>query len=468
MNSTLARDLVNLAPLLEEACAEALRFLRGIDGMPPALLPAEKAPVELPSEGMGGDGTLELFQKRHAADMGASPGPRYFGFVTGGSTPASLVGDWLVSAYDQNLSSPGSSGAPEVEQETVGLLRQFLGLPESFSGSFVTGATMSNFVGLATARQWVARQRGEDVSADGLYGLKPIPVLSATPHSSTLKSLSMLGMGRKALVKVPCLPGREAMDVSALQARFAALEGSPCIVVASAGTVNTGDFDDLEAIAQLKQRHPFWLHVDGAFGALVAGVPGLAHLTRGLELADSVTVDAHKWLNVPYDAALQFTRHPELQHEVFRNNAAYLDVRQGSPSFSDLGPENSRRFRALPTWFSLMAYGRAGYQDIIERNCALARGLGERVEGSRAFRLLAPVRLNIVCFTLKRTDGGASLEDIRTFLARLRDDGRVFLTQTVYEGVPAIRAALSNWRTTEKDLELAWSAMREVAESLPR
>jgi len=462
MDKTLARDLEHLGSLLERTLEEARHYLEGIDRQPPAVLPTERPPLELPPNGQGAEKTLSLFLERYASELGASAGPRYLGFVTGGSTPAALSGDWMASAFDLNLSHQGSSVAPLVELETLWMLRQLLGLPESFSGSFVSGATMSNFVCLATARQWIARRRGVDVAADGLYGMRPIPVLSAVPHSSALKALSMLGMGRNALSKVPCLPGRESADLGTLRARLEALGGEPCIVVASAGTVNTGDYDDLEGIARLREHHPFWLHVDGAFGAFAACSPQLSHLTRGLELADSLTVDAHKWLNVPYDSAMQFTRHPELQHEVFKNNAAYLDARKERPAFADMGPENSRRFRALPAWFSLMAYGREGYRDIIERDCRLARLLGERIEGSESFRLLAPVRLNIVCFTLKRPEGAPSLEDIRAFLARLREDGRVFLTQTVHDGVPGIRAAFSNWRTTDKDLDLAWSALRDV------
>ncbi|HYO71289.1 MAG TPA: pyridoxal-dependent decarboxylase [Archangium sp.] len=463
MDKNLTLDLEKLDSLLEKTHVEARRFLSGLDDRRAAVAPSAKKPLELPQDGLGAEETLGLFLKRYEPEMGGSAGPRYFGFVVGGSTPAALAGDWLVSAFDQNLSQQGCSGAPGVEWETLGMLRQLLGLPDDFSGSFVSGATMSNFVGLATARQWVARRRGVDVATDGLYGMKPIQVMSATPHSSTLKSMSMLGMGRNAWSKIPCLPGREAMDVDALQARLEALAGDPCIVVASAGTVNTGDYDDLEGIAALKQKHPFWFHVDGAFGGLVACSPRFAHLTRGMEMADSLTLDAHKWLNVPYDSAMQLTRHPELQHEVFKNSAAYLDVQKNHPSFADMGPENSRRFRALPAWFSLMAYGRAGHREIIERNCQLSQELGRRIEGSEHFRLLAPVRINIACFTLKRPEGGPSLEEVRAFLDRLREDGRTFLTQTVYNGVPGIRAALSNWRTTERDIDIAWSAMLEVA-----
>jgi glutamate/tyrosine decarboxylase-like PLP-dependent enzyme len=461
MDKMLRRDLQNLEALLERAKAEAWRFLGELDRRPPAVRASEKEPLELPGEGLGAEEAFNLFMSRYGKEMGGSTGPRYFGFVQGGATPAAVAGDWMASAFDLNPFSPGSSAAPQVELEAQKLLRELLGLPETFFGSFVSGATLSNFVGLASGRQWVARQRGVDVTEDGLYGMKPIPVLSAVPHSSVLKALSMLGMGRGSVVKVPCLQGRESVDPGALRARLEALRGEPCLVVASAGTVNTGDYDDLEELGRLKERHAFWLHIDGAFGGIAACSPELAHLTRGMERADSLTVDAHKWLNVPYDSALQFTRHPELLPEVFRNGAAYLDVRRDEPSFADLGPENSRRFRALPAWFTLMAYGRAGYQEIVERNCRLARLLGDRIAGSERFELLAPVRLNVACFTLRRPEGRPSQEEIRAFLERLRDDGRVFLTPTVYDGVPGIRAAISNWRTTERDLDMAWAAMWE-------
>ncbi|MDC0708883.1 pyridoxal-dependent decarboxylase [Stigmatella sp. ncwal1] len=462
MDKRLMMDLEGMAVLLDRTKAEAQSFLGQLDSLPPAVKATAQEPLSLPAEGLGAEQSLRLFMDRYGRELGGSTGPRYFGFVQGGTTPAALAGDWMASTLDLNPFSAGSSAAPQVELETLKLLRELLDLPETFSGGFVSGATMSNFVGMACARQWVARQLNVDVAEKGLYSLGPMIVLSASPHSSTLKALSMLGMGRGCLRKVASQPGREAMDVDALRAQLEALKGQPCIVVASAGTVNTGDYDNLAAIGQLKEHYTFWLHVDGAFGGLAACSPALAHLTQGMALADSVTVDAHKWLNVPYDSALQFTRHLDLLHEVFRNSAAYLDVRQGPPSFADLGPENSRRFRALPAWLTLMAYGREGYRDIIERNCQLARMLGEHIEGSTAFRLLAPVRLNIVCFTL-RQEGGATQEAIRTFLDRLRDDGRVFLTPTVYGGVQGVRAALSNWRTTSRDIEIAWSAMREMA-----
>jgi glutamate/tyrosine decarboxylase-like PLP-dependent enzyme len=461
MNYFLEADTQNIQHLLNTIADEAVNFLQGVSDRPVAVLPNKQDMFTLPEDGIGAVKTLERFKTKYVRGFSGSSGPRYLGFVTGGSTPAAIVGDWLVSVFDQNVASSGDSCAPDIELETINLLRQLFRLSDAHSGSFVTGATMSNFVGLALARQWIAQQHGVDVADSGLYGLPPIKILSATPHSSIFKALSMLGMGRSNVQIVPSLHDREAVDIEQLKQRLHDLKGQPCIVVANAGTVNTVDFDDLKAIAALKQEFSFWMHTDAAFGGFAACSPNYSHLVEGMDASDSITIDAHKWLNVPYDSAMQFTRHTALQVKVFQNSAAYIGLPTDQPDFVHLTPENSRRLRALPAWFTLMAYGANGYQEIIERNCELAQALGRKIENSTGFKLLSPVRLNVVCFTLAEPSE-VTQSRVGKFLAFVRDAGKVFLTPTVYQGTPGIRAAFCNWRTEYHDLEIAWCSMTET------
>jgi glutamate/tyrosine decarboxylase-like PLP-dependent enzyme len=464
MNQKLEHDLQHLPEILQATLKAANAFLEGVADRPAAVRPHAPEAQGLTDEGLGFEGALQAFKTRWEPGFSGSAGPRYLGFVTGGATPAALAGDWLTSAYDQNAADAASSNVADLESETIKMLCDLFGLPEGFTGSFVTGATISNFVGLALGRQWIADKHGRDAAQDGLYGLPLIKVLSGAAHSSTFKALSMLGMGRANLTRIPTLKDREAVDLNALRRALEQQDGQACIVVANAGTVNTVDFDDLSGIADLKQEFDFWLHTDAAFGGFAAISPRFAHLTRGLERSDSVCIDAHKWLNVPYDAAMQFTRHRALQARVFQNSAAYLGpLDLENPGLVHLTPENSRRLRALPAWFALQAYGRDGHREIVERNCDAARDLGEKIEHSSAFKLLAPVRMNVVCFTLA---GNPDQTRVSSFIEGLRDAGQVFLTPTVLHGVPSLRAAFSNWRTQGSDVEIAWQSMLEIAQKI--
>ncbi len=462
MHPLLASDLHDLPALLATARDLSLDYLASLPERPVAVRAAPGPLPALPEVGAGGEAALQAFWHQYADQLGAGSGPRFLGFITGGSTPAALAADWLVSAIDQNLSSDGYSVAPDIERAALHLLRQLLGLPEAFAGVFVTGATQSNLVGLAVGRQWAAARAGHNVAQQGLYGLPPLPLLSGAAHSSIYKAAAILGLGRAQVRAVGQLPGREAVDPQALETALRALNSQPAVVVASAGTVNSGDFDDLRALAALKEKYPFWLHVDAAFGGLAAAVPALAPRLAGWEGADSITVDAHKWLNVPYDAAMLFTRHPALQADVFKNSAAYLGALGERPDFLHLAPENSRRFRALPVYLSLLAYGRAGFADIVARNCAQAAALGALLAASPAFRLLAPVRLNVVCFTLAGP-AAPTAADVARLLAYVRDSGETFLTPTQFAGVPGLRAAFSNWRTETADVPRVAKALLDAA-----
>jgi glutamate/tyrosine decarboxylase-like PLP-dependent enzyme len=456
MHPRLAEDLANLPDLLKIVQEHAVRLLDTLDERAAARAPPAHVPASLPQYGAGLHAALAQFEQRWAPGFSGSAGPRYLGFVTGGATPASLAGDWLTSTFDQNPTAGIDSTAPDLERETVAWLRDLFGIDAAHEGCFVSGATMSNFAGLAIAREWLGERRGISVADAGVAALGPVHVLSGAPHSSIYKALSMLGIGRSAVRKLACVPQREAIDLAALEHALAALDGEEVIVVANAGTVNTVDFDDLAAIAALRERYPFWLHVDAAFGAFAALSSETAHWVQGLSSADSICIDLHKWLNVPYDSAVQFSRRRDLQVRVFQNAAAYLGVPAEQPDFVHLTPENSRRLRALATWFALAAYGRDGHREIVERCNALARRLGKAIAGAREFRLLAPVRMNVVCFTLAHDPDEAR---VQALVRAVRDGGDAFVTPTVHAGIWGLRAAFSNWRTDDDDVDRVVAAL---------
>ncbi|MFJ6207926.1 pyridoxal phosphate-dependent decarboxylase family protein [Lysinibacillus sp. NPDC092081] len=462
--NVINQDQKNFEHILKKVVQHATNFYNGIEDRRVSTQSYEMPKNELSKLGIGASATLEYFTQYYAKGLSGSAGSRYLGFVTGGSTPASIIGDWLVSIYDQNVSSSQDSIAGLIELETIDMLKELFYLSNEYSGTFVSGATMANFVGLAQARQWIAHHYGKDTSIEGLYDIPPIKILSGAPHSSVFKATSMLGIGRKSINLIPCKEDREAIDIEKLIEFLEQNKSEPCIVVANAGTVNTVDYDDMVAIGKLKQHYHFWLHIDAAFGGFAACSPMYRELVEGMDYADSITVDAHKWLNVPYDSAMQFTRHKQLQVEVFQNNAAYLGGSIENPEFFDLTPENSRRFRALPAWFTLKAYGKKGYQNLIEQNVELAKRLGDKINDSQEFKLLSPVRLNVVCFSLNKES--ISTEINNQFLTSLNKQGKVFMTPTIYKGVPAIRAAFSNWRTEEKDLDIIWEALISTVQSI--
>ncbi|KFF06964.1 pyridoxal phosphate-dependent decarboxylase family protein [Flavobacterium reichenbachii] len=463
MNSILQNDLNNFENILEKAKQQGINFLNNIENIPTSNKTAIDTKRNLNALGLGSEKALQEFKERLAPLLVSSSGPRYWGFVTGGSTPASIVGDWLASVYDQNAQSVNSQGGNSalIEFETIHLLLQLLGLPETFLGGFVTGATMSNFTSLGVARQWFGKQFEKDFAKNGIS--ETINILTATPHSSSVKCLSLLGIGSQNYRIVKTLEGnREAIDVLDLEENIKKLNGEPFILISSAGTVNTADFDDFEAISELKQKYNFWWHIDGAFGGFAAVSEKYKNLVKGWEGADSITIDCHKWLNVPYESAFYLVKkeHLNLQIDTFQNsNAPYLGNALENFNYLNVLPENSRRLRALPVWFSLVAYGKEGFCDIIEDSIELAQHFGNALIEEGSFELLAPIRLNNVCFTLK---GNENQEKTASFLSNLNDRGKVFMTPTVYQNKKGIRASFVNWRTTKEDIAIVIAEMKIV------
>ena len=462
MNTTLQQDLNQINEILEKVKQQGIDFLEAIDTIPTSNRNTITTDRSLEDSGLGTLSILEEFNKRLGPLIVSQAGPRYWGFVTGGATPASIVGDWLTTIYDQNTQATNAQGGVSalIELETINLLLQLLNLPKSFLGGFVTGATMSNFTCLAVARQWFGSQLGKDFAKNGIS--EPIHVLSATPHSSSVKCLAMLGIGSQNFTKIKTIEGnREAIDIVDLEKTINSLNGKPFILISSAGTVNSADFDDFNAITTLKEKYNFWWHIDAAFGGFAACSPKYNHLVSGWENSDSITLDCHKWLNVPYESAFYLVKeeHKNLQIESFQNsNAPYLGNPLDNFNYLNFLPENSRRLKALPVWFSLLAYGKQGYKDIIENSVEMALQLDAFISENENFELLAPTRLNNVCFTLA---GDHNQEKVGLFLTHLNDKGKVFMTPTIYENRKGIRASFVNWRTNENDIQIVMEEMKE-------
>ncbi|GAB3352631.1 pyridoxal-dependent decarboxylase [Arachidicoccus ginsenosidivorans] len=459
------------AGILEQVKQDALGYLLRMKGQPVSIDPQLPLPEKLPlsDTGMGIEQVIKQFKENWTPHLVGASSSHYVGFVTGGVTPAALAGDWFTTVWDQNTQAVSGQGdvSARLEQVTIELVKELLGLPDAFMGGFVTGATMSNFTCLGTARQWWGAQKGINIAMDGITA--HIPVLTATAHSSSIKCLSMLGIGSRNLIQVKITQGdREVMDMEDLAIKIKALDGAPFILISSAGTVNTVDFDDFNAINALKKTHNFWWHIDGAFGGFAACSPKYKHLVDGWQAADSITVDGHKWLNVPYDSGIFFIRkrHHLLSYETYRNsNAPYLgEVENGAlletMNFLNFLPENSRRFRALPAWFSLMSYGKKGYQQIVENSVERTRELSAWIEGQSKLMLVAPTRLNNICFTLRKQDD----PKVEQFLYQLNKDGKVFMSPTLYRGKKAIRASFVNWQTSKEDIDFIKSALEKTLE----
>ncbi|SFC84485.1 Glutamate or tyrosine decarboxylase [Microbulbifer thermotolerans] len=445
--SEVRKEVTQFRELLEQALEVSCEFLRGLERRPAACIDAPPLPLEsLPRHGMGTAGALKEFQRRVMPYLSGSAGPRYWGFVTGGSSPAALVGDWLAAATDQNSATFGDSIAPVVEVQVLNWLRQLFSLPPSFDGCLTSGATSANLLGILCGRQFAGRVQGMDIAAEGVSGAS-IQVFSACPHASSLKGLAMAGLGRNNLTAVACEPGTERMDTVDLARALCASDSPGKIVLASAGTVTGTDFDDLTAIASLCRKYNAWLHVDGAFGLFSRLLEDRRHWTEGIEAADSITCDAHKWLNVPYDSGIFLTRHTDLLEQVLAVPSPYLPAGNGQPHFMNRGVENSRRFRALALWFNLRAYGREGVAQIVKDNCLQAAQLSKWLASAQGYDLLVPCKLNVVVFRPR------NCPDIRAWLDRLNRSGEVFMTPGQWDGRDAIRAAFSNWSTTNAHVQ---------------
>jgi glutamate/tyrosine decarboxylase-like PLP-dependent enzyme len=443
--------------LLNDVAERARRYLEAISQRrvfpaAAALQDLERFSIPLQDEPLAPAAVLAELDAIGSPATVASTGGRYFGFVTGATLPAARAANMLAGAWDQNagfeLNSPIGAYLERVCRDW---LVDILGLPAPSEVGFVTGATMANFTGLAAARHAVLHAHGWDVEAQGLFGAPPITVVVGQEvHVSVLKALSLLGLGRERVVRVP-VDGQGRMIATQLPPI-----AGPTIVCAQAGNVNTGAFDPLNEIAARVRGSGAWMHVDGAFGLWAAASPARRELASGIELADSIATDAHKWLNVPYDSGLVFVRDPRALNAAMAASAAYLVAGETRDPHLFV-PDMSRRARAIEVWAALRSLGRRGLAELIERNCNHAERFAHELRAA-GYQVLNDVVLNQVLVSF------GTPERTRRVIAAIQEDGTCWCGGTSWQGTIAMRISVSSWATTDADVAQSIEAILRCAQ----
>jgi glutamate/tyrosine decarboxylase-like PLP-dependent enzyme len=439
--------------LLNDAARRAHNYLnsihdRRVSPAPESITALEAAiKTELPANPTPPETVLEEIDQHGSPATVATQGGRFFGFVTGGTTPAALAASWMVSAWDQNAALRVMSPAAAIFEETaLTWLRDLLNLPEQSAGAIVTGATMANFTGLAAARHALLKKQNWDVENDGLFGAPPITVVvGGEVHVSLLKALGMLGLGRRRVLRVP-VDGQGRMRADALPPL-----NENTIACIQAGNVNTGAFDPANEICAIAHQAGAWVHVDGAFGLFAAMSPHYRHLTNGFEQADSWATDGHKWPNVGYDCGLAFVRDAEALRAAMTMNAAYLPPGAHRDP-CHYTPEMSRRARGVELWAAIRAQGRTGMAALIERTCSHARRFADALRAA-GHTVLNDVVLNQVLVSF------GTPEQTLTVMRRIQAEGVCWCGETQWQGHVAMRISVSSWATTEADVDAALASI---------
>ena len=397
-----------------------------------------------------------------AADPGlvATSGPRFFGFVVGGSVPSAMAADLLAVGWDQMAFNAVSSPAAAVAEEVAGgWLKELLGIPRSASVGFVTGAQAANTVGLATGRHHVLAAAGWDVEQDGLPGAPRVRVVAGAERHATIdRSLRLLGFGNRVVEPVST-DSNGAIDIDDLRRVLAAGPPGPTLVCLQAGNVNTGACDNLRAATALAREHGSWVHVDGAFGLWAAASPATRGLVDGIELADSWACDGHKWLNVPYDSGFVFCAHPADHAAAASYTAAYLEGSGAVPAPSDFVLESSRRARGFAVWAALRELGRDGVAELVERCCRLARRFADGLSAGGA-EVANDVVLNQVLVSFGSDERTAAV------IEAVQLDGTCWLGGSTWRGRKYMRVSVSNWSTTDDDVDRSVAAILRCAGNL--
>ncbi len=402
-------------------------------------------------------GLHETFMQSILPYAAGNAHPGFMGWVHGGGTPVGMLAEMLAAGLNANLG--GRDQVPiEVEKQVLQWVAEIFGFPQSASGIFVSGTSMANFIGVLVAR---TKTLGPVVRQQGLEGKSLVAYTSAAAHGSVVQAMELSGMGADALRRIP-VNSEFQIDLAALER---AIEQdvnkglSPFLIIASAGTVDTGSIDDLDRLADIAARHKLWLHIDGAFGALAMLNPQLAPLLNGIQRADSIAFDFHKWGQVPYAAGFILVRDAQAHLDTFASTATYLrreakGMSAGSPWPCDFGPELSRGFMALKTWFTLKTYGVDKIGDMIGKTCQLAQYLRQRIDAAPELELLAPVALNIVCFRYRCSYDNSLADRVNMqIVTGLHESGVAAPSSTTIHGKFAIRAAIVNHRTERQDID---------------
>jgi glutamate/tyrosine decarboxylase-like PLP-dependent enzyme len=429
----------------------------------------------LPSQGRSAAQVLEELVQVAGPGLTAMSGPRFFGWVTGGTLPAALAADWMTSVWDQNAGpSAGAPAAAAFELTALRWVAELLGLPEEVRGALVTGATMASFTALAAARNHVLCSIGWDVEQDGLFQAPPVRVLVGQERHETIdKALRLLGFGKRAMICVDA-DGQGRMLAEALRRELSRGTG-PVIVCAQAGNVNSGAFDPVpalhDALLEYRARHgadSCWLHVDGAFGLWARAALATVELAAGVELADSWATDAHKFLNVPYDCGIVLSRHPRAQRRAMAVHGAYLSSGSVSltPTPGAFAPELSRRARGFALWAALRELGRDGIDALVTRCASHARLLATELGNVPGLRVLNEVVFNQVVLRAEPPKGQSAAELARDFALAIQREGSCYATPSIWRGTPAVRFAIVNSETTREDILLSAAAVRRVYAAL--
>ena len=444
--------------LLEDVARRAVDYLRvaperRVSPSAEAVAALKQLSTPFPESPVPPRDVIEALDRVGSPATMTTAGGRYYGFVNGGALPASVAGSWLAAAWDQNVAlrvmSPVGAALEDV---ALGWVREILGVPAESGGAIVTGATMANLAALAAARHALLANAGWDVERDGLFGAPPLTVVVGNEvHVSLLKALSLLGLGRDRVHRVP-VDDQGRMRADALPPLTA-----QTIVCVQAGNVNTGAFDPAREVARRTREAGAWLHVDGAFGLWAAASPRCRHLSEGFELADSWSTDGHKWPNVGYDCGIALVREPGHLRAAMASSSAYF-VPTEAREPSQFTPEMSRRARGVELWATLCSLGKSGLSDLIDRTCAHARRFADGLRAA-GHEILNDVVINQVLVSF-----GAP-EVTRAVIASIQQDGTCWCGGTEWQGRTAMRISVSSWATTDRDVEVSLAAIiRAVAE----